>query len=196
MNLIKIQESKDRGFIRNHLEDCLVKTNRRYKINDVRKELGCNVIDLFNTNEQSLIGAIKDVFEGENMQTQSYVLGYKTDLNFPDYKNAIEDDELNHIDRDPEYEAKRQTEIEEELACTSIRFNNTDAPNFKINMAISKIFRHFKQSIKKQTEESTKKSQIDDLSRELLEFKFKEHNAIKPKSLKWTAETILPKYKE
>ena len=154
------------------------------------------MIDLFNINEQSLIGAIKDVFEGENMQTQSYVLGYKIDLNFPDYKIAIEDDEFNHIDRDPEYEAKRQIEIEEELDCTSIRFNNTDAPNFKFNMAISKIFRHIKQSIKKQTEESTKKSQIDDLSRELLEFKFKEHNAIKPKSLKWTAKTILPKYKE
>ena len=151
------------------------------------------MIDLFNTNEQSLIGAIKDVFEGENMQTQSYVLGYKIDLNFPDYKIAIEDDEFNHIDRDPEYKAKRQIEIEEELDCTSIRFNKTDAPNFKINMAISEIYRHIKQSIKKQTEESTKKSKIDVLSRELLEFKSKQHNAIKSKCLKWIVKNILPK---
>ena len=49
-----------------------------------RKKIGCNVIDVFNTNEQSLIGAIKDAFEGENMQTQYYVSGYKIDLYFPD----------------------------------------------------------------------------------------------------------------
>ena len=54
-----------------------------------------------------------------------------------------------------------------------IRFSTTDAPNFKINKAINVVYRHIKQSIKKQTEESTKKSQIDGLVRELLEFKFK-----------------------
>ena len=83
-----------------------------------KKKLGCNVIDVFNTNEQSLVAAINNVFEGEKMQT------------FPDYK------------------------------------------------------------IKKQTEESTKKSRIDNLSRELLEYKFKQHNAIKSKYLKWIAKTF------
>ena len=122
---------------------------RTDKINEIRKKLGCKVIDVFNTNDQSLIGAIKDAFEGENMQTQYYVLGYKIDLYFPDYKIAIEDDEFNHIDRDPEYEAKRQIEIEEELDCIFVRFNATDAPNFKINEAINEIYRHIKQSIKK-----------------------------------------------
>ena len=151
------------------------------------------MIDVFNTNEQSLIGAIKYAFEGKNIQIQYYDLGYKIDLYFPDYKIAIEDDEFNHIDRDPEYEAKRQIEIEEELDCTFIRFNATDAPNFKINEAINEIYRHIKQSIKKQTEESTKKSKIDVLSRELLEFKFKQHNAIKSKCLKWIVKNILPK---
>ena len=84
-------------------------------------------------------------------------------------------------------------EIEEEHDCTFIRFNTTDAPNFKINKAINEIYRHIKQSIKKQTEESTKKSKIDVLSRELLEFKFKQHNAIKSKCLKWIVKNILPK---
>ena len=97
--------------------------------------------------------------------TQYYVLGYKIDLYFPDYKIAIEDDEFNHIDRDPEYEAKRRIEIEEELDCAFIRFNTTDATNYKINKAINEIYREIKQSIKKQTEKSTKISQIDDLSR-------------------------------
>ena len=77
-----------------------------------------------------------------------------------------------------------------------VRFDTTDAPNFKINKAINEIYRHIKQSIKKQTEESTEKSQIDDLSRELLEFKFKQHNTIKSKCFKWIVKNILPKYKE
>ena len=146
----------NKKFIRNHLGDFLVKTMRADKINELRKKLGCNVIDAFNTNEQSLIGAIKDVFEGENMQTQSYVLDYKIDLNFPDYKIAIEDDEFSHIDRDPDYEAKTRIEIEEELDCTSIRFNTTDAQNFKINKAVSEIYRHIKQSNKKKLKNQPK----------------------------------------
>ena len=146
----------NKKFIRNHLGDFLVKTMRADKINELRKKLGCNVIDAFNTNEQSLIGAIKDVFEGENMQTQSYVLDYKIDLNFPDYKIAIEDDEFSHIDRDPDYEAKTRIEIEEELDCTSITFNTTDAQNFKINKAVSEIYRHIKQSNKKKLKNQPK----------------------------------------
>ena len=186
------QKNRQRSFIRNDL-DCLVKTMRTDKVNELRKKLGCNVIDVLNNNEKSLIEAIKDAFEGENMQTQYYVLGYNIDLYFPDYKIAIDNDEFNHIDRDPECEAKRRMEIEEEHDCTFIRFNTTDAPNFKINKAINEIYRHIKQSIKKQTEESTKKSKIDVLSRELLEFKFKQHNAMKSKCLKWIVKNILPK---
>ena len=90
----------------------------------------------------------------------------------------------------------KQKDEQKQKKSLIVRFDTTDAPNFKINKAINEIYRHIKQSIKKQTEESTKKSQIDDISRELLEFKFKQHNAIKSKSLKWTAKKILPKYKE
>ena len=111
------QKNRQRSFIRNDL-DCLVKTMRTDKVNELRKKLGCNVIDVLNNNEKSLIEAIKDAFEGENMQTQYYVLGYKFDLYFRDYKNAIKVDEFSHIDRDPVHEAKRRIEIEEELDCT------------------------------------------------------------------------------
>ena len=38
-------------------------------------------------------------FKGENMQTQYNVLSYKTDLNFHDYKHAIEIDENGHHDK-------------------------------------------------------------------------------------------------
>ena len=49
---------------------------------------------------------------------------------------------------------------------------------------------------KKQTEELTKKSLIDDLSKRLLELKFKSNHSIKAKCLKWIVENVLPDYKE
>ena len=39
----------------------------------------------------------KDAFQGENMQIQYSVLGYKIDLYFHEYKLAIEIEELGHI---------------------------------------------------------------------------------------------------
>ena len=39
--------------------------------------------------------------------------------------------------------------MQEELDSTFIRFNTTDAPNFKINKGINEIYRHIKQSINK-----------------------------------------------
>ena len=67
---MKVQKKqRQRRFLRNNLGDCLVKTMRTNKINEFRKKLGCNVIDTLNTNEQSLIAAIKFAFEEKNMQT-------------------------------------------------------------------------------------------------------------------------------
>ena len=38
--------------------------------------------DAINTKEQTIIKSIKAAFEGENIQTQYSVLGYRTDLYF------------------------------------------------------------------------------------------------------------------
>ena len=73
-------------------------------IMDCRIEESCNffknlefrIHDVINTKEQTVISAIKDAFEGENMQTQYSVLGYRIDLYFHEYKLAIEVDELGH----------------------------------------------------------------------------------------------------
>ena len=54
---------------------------------------------MINTKEQTVISEIKDAFEGENMQTQYSILGYRIDLYFHKYKLAVEVDELGHIDR-------------------------------------------------------------------------------------------------
>ena len=57
------------------------------------------------------------------------------------------------------------------------------------------IDRHINKSTKQQTEQKTKKSLIDNLSKGLLELEFKQNNQIKIKCLKWIVKNILPNYK-
>ena len=91
-----------------------------------------------------------DAFEGENMQTQYSVLGYRIDLYFHDYKLAIEVDEKGHNNRNIDHEIKRQKAIEKELGCRFIRID-LDEEDFNIFKTINDIHRHIKKSIKKST---------------------------------------------
>ena len=43
-----------------------------------------SLFDVINTKEQTILNSIKDTFEGENIQTQYSVLGYRIDLYFHD----------------------------------------------------------------------------------------------------------------
>ena len=82
-----------------------------------------------------------NAFEGENMQTQYSVLGYKNDLYFHDYKLLIEVDEKGHKDRNIDHKIKRQKALEKELNCEFIRIN-PDEKDFNISKAINEIHRH------------------------------------------------------
>ena len=135
---------------------------------------------MINTKEQTVINLIKDAFEGENMQTQYTVLGYRIDLYFHKYKLAIEVDELGHNDRSADHEIQRQRALERELNCVVIRIN-PDAVDFSICQEINKIHRHINQSTIQQTEQKSKESLIDNLSKGLLELEFKQNNSIKSK---------------
>ena len=48
---------------------------------------------MINTKEQIVLKSIKDAFEGEDMQTQCSILGYRIDLYFHKRKLAIDVDE-------------------------------------------------------------------------------------------------------
>ena len=72
-----------------------------------KKKLGFALHDVINTKEQSVISAIKDAFEGEDMQTQYSVLSYRVDLYFHKYKLAVEVNELGHADRNINDEIER-----------------------------------------------------------------------------------------
>ena len=114
------------------------------KSSEFKRKLGFTLHDVINTKEQTVISAIKDAFEGENMQTQYTVLNYRIDLYFHKYKLAIEVDELGHSDRNINDEIERQRALERELNCVFIRIN-PDEPDFNIYREKNKIHRHINQ---------------------------------------------------
>ena len=147
--------------------------------------MGFNLHYLINTKEQTVLKSIKDAFEGEDMQTQYTVIGYRIDLCFHKHKLAIELDELGHADRNLNNEMEKQNTLERELNRVFIKINRNEN-DFNIFKEINKI--HIKKS--------TKKSLIDNLSKRLLELEFTKHNAIKSKCFKWIFKNILPNYKK
>ena len=110
-------------------------------------------------------------FEGEIILTQYCIENKRLDAYFSEYKLGIEIDEYNHESRNPNYEESRQLMIESH-GITIIR-TNPDAAHFDMNRLIKQIYKLIIKSTKKQTKVSTKKSLIDDLSKRLLELKFK-----------------------
>ena len=88
-----------------------------------KRNLGFRLHDVTNTKEETVINSIKDAFEGENIQTQYSLLGYRIDLYFHKHKLAIEVDELGHADRNLSNEIERQKALEKELDCVFIRIN-------------------------------------------------------------------------
>ena len=102
----------------------------------------------------------------------------------------MEIDEYHHEDRDIGYEIERQETLGKELGCKFIRIN-PDKESFNVFKAINEIFRHIKESNKKSTEISTKKSLVDELSNKLLRLEFKSDNSIKTKCLKYVVKKIL-----
>ena len=63
----------------------------------------------------SVITGIMRSFEGENMQTQYNLLGYRIDLYFHDQKRAIEIDEYGWNDTSIGYEIERQKQQNKNL---------------------------------------------------------------------------------
>ena len=102
-------EQPNRRFIHVKLALKVIMNCRTDKSCKFKKTLGFKIHDAINTKEQTVIRTIKDVFEGENMQIQCTVLGYRIDIYFHKYKLAIEGDELGHNDRNINDEIQRQS---------------------------------------------------------------------------------------
>ena len=93
----------------------------------------------------------------------------RLDAYFPKHKLGIEIDEYNHEGRNFEYEQSRQFMIESHGI--PIITTNPDAADFDMSKLINQIYTKI---IK-----SSRKSLIDDLSKRLLELKFKSNPSIK-----------------
>ena len=98
---------------------------------------------MINTKEQTIISSIKDTFEGENIETQHSLIGYRIDLYFHNNKLAIEVDKLGHADRNMNNEIERQKALEKELNCIFIRITPNEK-DFNIFKEINEIHRHIK----------------------------------------------------
>ena len=105
--------------------------------------MGFKQHDVINCKEQTVLESIKGAFEGEDMQTQYTVIGYRIGLYFHEYKLAIEVNECGHNDKNIDYEIQRQRAIEKVLGCMFIRIN-PDEENLSIFRATNKIHRHIK----------------------------------------------------
>ena len=156
-----------------------------------RSKLQFNQYDIKLTEEQSVLKSIMDAFEGENIQIQDNVLGYRIHLYFHDYKLAIEVDKKGHKDRKFDHEIHRQKSLEKKLDCRFIRID-PNKKDLNISKAIKEIHRHIRKSTKTLTEKSTKKSLIDELSNKLSGLEFKSNNSTKAKCLKYIVKKILP----
>ena len=103
---------------------------------------------------------------------------------------VVEIDEKGHDDRDSDYEKKKQKDLQK-IGYYFITIN-PDKKGFNNYEEFGRVQKCINESMKKQTEELTKKSLIDDLSKRLLRLDFKSNHPIKSKCLKWIGKKILP----
>ena len=136
--------------IRNDLAEQLVKTLNVPKINALRRGLVYSIVDTFNSKQKSITEKIKEIYGGEDIQTEYKVPGlkYRIDIYFHEYKLAVEVDEYGHCDRDIEYEEEeREIKIRERLDCKFIRIN-LDEKKINIFKAINKYADTLKNQLK------------------------------------------------
>ena len=120
-----------------------------------------------------MLTKITSSFEGQNMKT--YVLSYRIELYFQDYKLAIEIDQNGHSIRNNDFKIKRQIAIEQGLGSKFIRIY-PDKEKSDIFRAINEIFRQINNRLK-----ITITSKISTRS---LELEFKSDNILKSKAIK------------
>ena len=72
----------NRRFLRNDLALKIIMDCRTDESCDLKKNVGFTLHDVINTKEQTIINSTKDSFEGEDMEMQYPVIGYKIDLYF------------------------------------------------------------------------------------------------------------------
>ena len=159
-----------------------------------REKFGVKQHDKVLRQQQSLVLRLKKLLPRENITEEYLTLHYRTDFTFKKYMLVVKIDEKGHNERPPSYKKERQEDLEN-VGYSFIRIK-LDKPSFHGYEEFGRVSAYIAESIKKQTEKSTKKSLIDDLLKTLPELEFKSNHPIKAKCLKWIVKKILPDYKE
>ena len=142
-----------------------------------KSKFGVNQHDKVLCKKQSLGLRLKKLFPNKNILEEYFDLHYRNGFTFKKHMLVVEVDEKGHVDRDPDYEKKRQKELEK-LGYYLIRIN-PDKPGFDDFEELGRLNAYIAESIKKQAKKQTKKSLIDGISKRLLESEFKSNNSIK-----------------
>ena len=78
----------------------------------VRSKFGVNKHDKVLRKQQLLALRLKILFSNKEIIEEHSFLNYRTDFIFKKHLLVVAIDEKGHIDRDPDYEKKRQNELE------------------------------------------------------------------------------------
>ena len=158
-----------------------------------KDKFGVKQHDKVLRTQQSLGLRLKKLFSSEDIVEEYLALHYRTDFTFKKHMLVVKTDEKGHNERPPNYQKERKEELEN-FAYYFIRIN-PDKPGFDDYEEFDRVSYYIAKSIKKQAEELTKKSLIDDLSKILLKLEFKSNHSIKSKCFKWFVKKYWQQYK-
>ena len=152
---------------------------------EFRSKLGFKQHDIVLRKEQPMILKIMKTFSNEKTLPQHYILSYQIYIYFPVWRKRTWRQKyfLFYID----FWIKRQKTIEKELDCEFIRIN-PDVKDYNENVEMGEIYNQIGELTKKFTQEATKKSLTEKISRRLLELEFEESHSIKSKCLKFIVQ--------
>ena len=148
-----------RIFIKNTLAVEITMSSAKTQAAIFRDKFEVNQHDKVLHKQQSLGLRLKRLFPYEDIIEEYFDLHYRTDFTFKKHVLVVDFDEKGRVDRDPDYERKRRKGLEK-LDYHIVRIN----PD-KIDEEFGRVSAYIAESIKKQTEESTKKSLVDDFSK-------------------------------
>ena len=101
-----------RIFIKNTLAVEITMTSVKTQAAIFKSKFGVNQHDKVLRKQQSLGLRLKKLFPNENIIEEYFALHYRTDFTFKKHMLVVEIDEKGHVDRDPDYENKRQKKLE------------------------------------------------------------------------------------
>ena len=100
-----------RIFIKNTLAVEITVSSVKTQAVIFRDKFVVNQHDKVLRKKQSLGLRLKKLFPNEDIIEEYFALHYRTDFTFKKHMLVVEIDEEGHVDRDPDYERKRQKEL-------------------------------------------------------------------------------------